>query len=87
MGVTSPCPLGFHYTIIKTQWYGACRLTPGKDLEYPIAHNLSLTFLSHYITILQYTVSHDQLDNALTCVITLQVGVVMYVHIYTVTYT
>ena len=55
----------------------SCRLTPGKDLGYPIAHNLSLTFLSHCITILQYTVSHDQLDNALTCVITLQVGVVM----------
>ena len=38
-------------------------------------HNHRHSASSHII--LQYTVSHDQLDNALTCVITLEVGVVM----------
>uniref|UniRef100_A0A1X7UQ08 HECT domain-containing protein n=1 Tax=Amphimedon queenslandica TaxID=400682 RepID=A0A1X7UQ08_AMPQE len=50
----------------------SCRLTRGKDIGQPIAHNLSLSFLKHTVTILKYTVDMDQLDNALSCVITLQ---------------
>lgn len=53
----------------------SCRLTKGKDIGEPITHNLSLSFLKHAVTILQYSVDRDQLDNALSCVITLQVGV------------
>lgn len=52
----------------------SCRLSPGKDFGSPVTHNLSLSFFSHCCDILEYSIAHDQLDNALTCVITLQVG-------------
>ena len=55
----------------------SCRLSPGKDFGSPVPHNLSLSFLEHCCDILEYSIANKQLDNALTCVITLQVGVAM----------
>ena len=57
----------------------SCRLTRGKDVGQPIAHSLSVSFLTHCVTILQCTVEQEQLDNALSCIITLQVGVAEWV--------
>ena len=57
----------------------SCRLTRGKDVGQPIAHNLSVSFLTHCVTILQCTVEQEQLNNALSCIITLQVGVAGWV--------
>ena len=53
----------------------SCRLTPGKDFSVPVAHSLTLKFLEHCCDILEYSIHRNYLDNALTIVITLQVGV------------